>query len=293
MSMNPIDVLSIKEFEPHDMSSAFYSSNIPDHITNHKNAISKPHKHDFYLTVLFTKGFGTHEIDFKVYDIVPGSLFLLRPGQLHNWKLTDDIDGFIFFHSDDFYELEYVNRNMQGFPFFYSSQNPSILNLDKNHTKRISTVFNSINQEFINNDLYRKQKVISLLDLLYIELSRLYMASNEVEVFKSSSYTSKLWDLEKLINKHFKQEKSPTAYAHMLHITPKHLNRIVKATLNKTSMDLITDRVILEAKRMLVHSSDTFSNIASNLGYEDYAYFSRVFKHKTGSTPSAFKNDYL
>lgn len=291
--MKPITVLSIKEFETEDLSTSFYANSICNHVVKHEKAISKPHKHDFYLTVIFTKGFGIHEIDFNVYDVAPGSVFLLRPGQIHNWELSDDIDGYIFFHSENFYELEYINRTMHSFPFFYSIQNPSILYLSIEQTKQVAAIFNTIYQEFTTDYLYKKEKLTSLLDLLFIELSRLYLDTDTIEIYKSSTYTNKLCEFEKLIDNHFKEEKSPAVYANMLHITPKHLNRIVKTSLNKTSLDVILDRVILEAKRMLVHSNDSLSNIANVLGYEDYAYFSRMFKRKTGNSPSVFKKEHI
>jgi len=69
-------------------------------------------------------------------------------------------------------------------------------------------------------------------------------------------------------------------------------NRITKNTINKKSSELISERIILEAKRLLVHSEDSLADIAEFLGYEDYAYFSRVFKLKTKSSPSDFRNHY-
>ncbi|WP_430967158.1 helix-turn-helix domain-containing protein [Spongiimicrobium sp. 2-473A-2-J] len=77
-----------------------------------------------------------------------------------------------------------------------------------------------------------------------------------------------------------------------MHITPKHLNRITKATLNKKTIELITERVILEAKRLIVHSTSSLTEVARILGYEDYTYFSRVFKLKTNSSPQKFKKRY-
>lgn len=81
-------------------------------------------------------------------------------------------------------------------------------------------------------------------------------------------------------------------YADKLNITTKHLNRITKETLYKTTTDLITEKVILEAKRLLVHSPNTFSSISEMLGFSGYAYFSRVFKSRTGKTPLEFKRAY-
>ena len=71
-------------------------------------------------------------------------------------------------------------------------------------------------------------------------------------------------------------------------MSEKHLNRISKACLNKTTTDLITDRIILEAKRELTHSNLTVREIADKLGYFDNSYFARLFKKKSGQTPIEF-----
>ncbi len=108
----------------------------------------------------------------------------------------------------------------------------------------------------------------------------------------SITYIETLRILEKTIETHFKTEKSATFYANTLHITSKHLNRITKTTVGKTTTDLITERVILESKRLMVHSKNTLQNVSEILGYQDYAYFSRVFKQKTTMTPLEFKKSY-
>ena len=81
-------------------------------------------------------------------------------------------------------------------------------------------------------------------------------------------------------------------YANKLNITTKHLNRVVKETVNKTTNQLITERVIIEAKRLIVHSNSSLFAIADTLGFKDYAYFSRYFKNRVKVTPLEFRKRY-
>jgi AraC-like DNA-binding protein len=76
-------------------------------------------------------------------------------------------------------------------------------------------------------------------------------------------------------------------------MSERNLNRTTKLILNKTVSDLITEKVILEAKRMLIHTRDTVGQIALDLGYEDNSYFIRLFRKKTGQTPLEFQRNYL
>lgn len=135
-------------------------------------------------------------------------------------------------------------------------------------------------------------KLANLINAIYIELARAYTAHVDMEMTTSPTYTVLLEQLETLIDQHFYHQKFPKFYAEKLNVTPKHLNRVVRSTIDKTTSELISERVVLEAKRLLVHSRDQLAQIAYTLEFTDYAYFSRFFKSKTGMTPMAFRKKY-
>ena len=78
----------------------------------------------------------------------------------------------------------------------------------------------------------------------------------------------------------------------MMNISPKHLNRITQTVMQKTASEIITERVILEAKRMLIYLDESLVEIAFRLGYEEYSYFARVFRKNAGITPSQFVKNH-
>ena len=88
--MNSISVLHIDLFQSGKNTSDFYFNTMKDHLVSSHKHIEKPHRHDFYVTVLFTKGKGIHEIDFQKYEVSEGSIFFLSPGQVHSWELSED-----------------------------------------------------------------------------------------------------------------------------------------------------------------------------------------------------------
>ena len=290
--MERLPVLNIREFDEKETWSDFYSNRFDQHLKAHHKTITVPHKHDFFIAVLFTKGYGTHEIDFTTYEVKPGVVFFLKPGQTHNWELSHDIDGFIFFHSREFYELPFVSQALSRFPFFYSSQNLPFLHIDLVKDAQIQQYFEEINDEFYEERPFKKSKITGLLHLLYIALSRLYTSPVSDDTSFSSSYSGKLIQFEHLLEAYYAIEKQPAFYAAKMNMTTKHLNRIIRELTGKTTSTLISERVLLEAKRILVHSDDSFSSIARSLGYEEYAYFSRWFKQKTGKTPTSFSRAY-
>ncbi|MEO8760385.1 MAG: helix-turn-helix transcriptional regulator [Bacteroidia bacterium] len=283
-------VYNIEQFNHVEKENDFYANTFPSHLKEH-HFINTPHKHDFYLVVLFTKGKGKHEIDFLSYDIKPGSIFLLSPGQTHNWQLSKDIDGYVFFHTKDFYDLNFTTKKLKDYPFFSSIHNSPVLYLKTKTQEKTVLIFKEILQEYQEKKLMSVQKISSLVDVLYIDLSREYLPQKQQEN-QNSNYISKLRKLESLIDLNYKTTKLPREYASLMNMSEKHLNRICKTCLNKTTTDLISDRIILEAKRMLVQANYTVAEVANELGYFDNAYFSRLFKKKYGKSAMEFMKKY-
>lgn len=279
---------NIKHFKKETLNVDFYANYFIPHIKHH-HIVSEPHKHDFYLIVLFTKGKGTHEIDFNTYDIKPGTVFLMRPGQMHHWILSKDIDGYVFFHTGIFYDKGYTLSSILDYPFFNSIHNPPQVLLKKNAFEELQKIFKTIVEEFQENELLKYEKIHSLISLVYIELSRHYLPATKIE---NETYLLKLRKLEHYIDSYFKIKKYPHEYASLMNISEKHLNRICKECLNKTTSELIAERIIIEAKRLLIHKQTSVSEIASFLGFDDNSYFARFFKKHCGVTPIYFTKKY-
>ena len=288
-----IPALNIQQFLDKKPLDSLYVNSFATHIVLNQNLINRPHSHNFYLCVLFTKGTGTHEIDFNSYTIEPGMVFFLKPGQTHFWKFDTKPEGFIFFHSQEFYELKYLDHTLSSFPFYYSNQNPPFLQLSTEKLVDISIHFTELFKEYRENNMLREAKITNLINYIYIELTRVYTADVTIEKLGSTSYAQILEQLETLINIHFYSQKLPKFYASQLNITTKHLNRVVQKTINKTTSQLISERILLEAKRLIVHSSDNLAGIANTLEFSDYAYFSKFFKSKIGLTPMEFRKMYF
>lgn len=290
--MKSIQVLDIHQFKKQEKENFFYSNTLYNHLKEYHKDINIPHKHNFYLSVLFTNGEGLHEIDFEKYTVQKGSLFFMNPGQTHHWILSDNTEGYIFFHSKQFYELHFLHKSLSNYPFFFSTKNIPFLQLEGNDFENIEEKFKAIQSEYSTEKTFKNDKIISLIDLMYIESSRIYEQLNFTKISKNNLYSDKIIQLENLIEKNFLSLKNAGEYASLMNISTKHLNRITQNTFGKTTSQLISDRIILEAKRMFFHSKNSFSNIALELGYEDYAYFSRLFKNKNGESPSDFMKKY-
>ncbi|GGK71688.1 AraC family transcriptional regulator [Rufibacter glacialis] len=266
----------------------FYFSTFAAHLQEHL-FIREPHKHNFYIIIFITQGTGTHTIDFKKYEVRENMAFFLVPGQVHSWELSEDADGFVVFFTQEFYQTVSPTLKLSGFPFFNALLHTPFLPMAQEEALKVFPTFRRLQEEYQNQALMRQEALGCYLDLLLIHLSRLYQAEgNEMEVLRGE--LSLLQSLEGLLEKHYKEHLPVTFYADQLHVTPKHLTNICKRSLGKTTTDLIQERAVLEAQRLLVHSELTSSQIAAELGYFDNHYFFRFFKKHTECTPEQFRS---
>ncbi len=286
--MNMISVLHINLFEPDKDGSGFYFSTLRNHLVNSHKHIEKPHRHDFYVTVIFTAGNGIHEIDFQKYEVSAGSIFFLSPGQVHSWELSADTDGYIFFFSQPYYEMHYVSQKLKGFPFFNAPGFSRKLQLQSEGLLTVIPLFKAIEHECEAHYIQKQNFILSLITQIYIHAVREFSKDDQLTPAANGSYFKHYQDFENLLEVFFVSEKSISYYASMMDISPKHLNRITQTIVQKTASQIITERVMLEAKRMLIYLDEDLVEIAFRLGYEEYSYFARVFRKNTGITPSQF-----
>jgi AraC-like DNA-binding protein len=291
MSPREMPIYDIADFKYLGSESDFYANTFAEHLLQHEHMVLAPHRHGFYLSVLFTRGNGIHEVDFQTFDIRPGYIFLLSPGQVHHWKVSEDIDGYIIFHKKEFYDLNFTYERIEHFPFFGNCQNAPLIQLRKEQAIALTVQFRLIVDEYKSKYLMHFQKICSMLNVLYIDLARIYLPGKRINKHREIQLAH-IRRLNALIDNNFKDIKSPANYAKNMFMSEKNLNMICKIILNKTVSIVITDRVILEAKRMLIHTNMNVVQISLDLGYMDNSYFSRVFKKTTGETPLAFRENY-
>tara|TARA_R110001592_G_scaffold75098_3_gene227499 strand:- start:3079 stop:3951 length:873 start_codon:yes stop_codon:yes gene_type:complete len=289
--MPNIPVLHLDQFLL-SQGNGVYVNDLKNHLLDHHSMIFLPHKHDFYLNVLFTEGTGVHEIDFHSYKVGPGSFFVLTPGQMHQWKLSDDVKGYVFSHSKEFYLLRDNQFELDRFPFFYSNQNTPEIILDPEMLASLAGICQTMLDEFHQDKEHKSLRIHALITLIYVALTRAYSSSsNKVEGV--SRYGSTIKTFEQLVEAQFLHRKSPAEYAELLNVSLKHLNRICNQVLGISVSQVITGRVLLESKRLLMVKDLSIAEIANKLGYTDYSYFSRLFKKSTGQTPQEFRRSYI
>ena len=246
--MKKYPIYSVQSFSCNDIHRDFYVNTFKEHLKSH-SFVEEPHRHDSYLMVFFTKGSGLHEVDFDQFEIKRGSLFVLQPGQMHHWSLSGDIEGFVIIFSQELYNLYFGQKKINDYNFYHSIHNRPEMVFEEKELPKILPYFDLLIQENSQDNKFQLDKLLNLLDCIHIEVSRKY---SETYSHQTHSYNIKINKFESLLEEYFRTEKLPSFYAEKLNITLKHLNRICNEILQKTATEVITDRVILEIKRMLM-----------------------------------------
>lgn len=281
--------LPIEKFDENGLLQTFYINIFSDHLNKYHSDINHPHKHDFYLFVLFTKGQGVHSIDFQNYTVEPGAAFFLQPEQIHDWHFTEEPEGWIFFHSENFYKLYSSELDLKHWPFFQSKTASHKIRLEEALMNRCIERLTEIREEYLHNIQYSFLKIANLCSLIYSDLGRAYI-NEGTNTSHNNTYLNHFSAFTKLLETHYLAEKKSTFYASKLGVSTKHLHRICKAETGKSTSQIIADRTVLEAKRKLVSEQKTIQEIAFELGFESVPYFQLFFKKHAGETPKNFRD---
>ncbi len=257
-------------------------------LTSEGELIHNLHRHDFYFALFVNHGEGVHEIDFTSYHVGDHTVFFMRPGQVHRLVLQKGSSGFLLQFTQDFYA---ARENLSN-PVLRKARSKNHWQLGKEGFGRIFSTLNVVHQEFNEKQERYREVIQAYLEILLIELSRQSENSQEV-VSEAKLYANERMEaLMELVENNFATQKQPSHYADMLNLTLYQLNAITKKTLDKTCSEIITERIILEAKRLLIATPNQVIQIADLLGYEDPSYFIRFFKKHTGHTPEVFRNNF-
>lgn len=288
MSLPVLNVCDLFSKEAVSSSVAVHDLNVL--LKNDVFIPKKPHRHSFYQVLFIEKGRGLHRIDFKNFSIDSPVVFFLSPGQVHNLVFDNtDVEGYMINFSEDYFneflarkgfidELCLFKRNGEIKPI-----NPGL------ELPEFRRIIENIALTYFKKPQYWFEKIrVMLLEFFYLTACDLEKVKSE-ENLKSNQHILKRF--EDLIEKHFSEWHHPQVYANELAITANYLNAKCKASSGKTAGQWIRARLILEAKRLLVNSDLSISEISYQLNFEDNSYFTKFFKSGTGISPSDFRQN--
>lgn len=287
---NHIPVYSLQNFSNSNLQNQQFQVEVFD--ANRHFGVKYPHRHDFFEVLFLEKGSGFHIIDSNKYEIKPPSIFFMSPGQAHRFEFSNDIEGYIFIFTPDFYLINQTNPNrLIEFPFFFTIQqdNPPLLLEEKSNVDFLKSLF----KKGIDLDFSKEKNIEvlrSLLDLILTSSSSLYEVEHQQKNRGKGHIIVK--QFYQLIEEFHKDNLTVNQFAEKLALTPNHLTQTIKKLTGKTTNEIIKSKQILEIKRLLIHTNLGVSEIANQFNFADQSYFTRFFRKETGKTPLQYRNSH-
>lgn len=244
----------------------------------------KPHRHHGLTQLLYLqKGTGVAHLDDEEYKLEPPVVLLLAEMSVHDFELSTDVEGHV---------LSIASPLKQRLEQLIGIANPILREtaLFPVVTNRgyVNGLYSALAQEFPEYAPTRTLMLESLVTLIMVWLSRqsLQVTAPEGVTDRGNQH---FIAFTRMIDKCYRKQLPVASYADKLGVTAAHLNAICKKIANTSALQLIHQRLILEAKRLLIYTATSISEISYDLGFSDPAYFTRFFKRLTGESPKPFR----
>lgn len=245
--------------------------------------LNDPGRKDFFEIVWLQNEFPLHTIKDEEEPGRGDWIYLIPPYRVHQLNKAGK-NGILLSFKRDFLEEEDKEFYLDIFKIFNIQGEFSCLPLTAETAVELSKIYTLLEEEYAE----KHNTFIILKALLKVFLLKLIRIKEHV--FTAQDVNQKrVYEFMMLLEENYQLERNAAYYADKLSISAKRLNQILKEKLDKTAMQLIHDRIILEAKRQIIHSESTLKEIAYTLGFTDRPYFSRFFKKQTGQSPEDFQ----
>ncbi|KAA8483436.1 AraC-like DNA-binding protein [Arcticibacter tournemirensis] len=261
-------------------------------VAKHHNSITVPHRATFYHIFWIQKGTAEYLIDFEPVKAEANSFLFVNKDRVKAIDNRSKHDGKIMLFTDDFFgktedDLKYLHSTT----LFNDLLNTPVINV--NSSPSLQTAFSAIETELTeNNDTYHYHLLHNLLHnlLLLAERERRKQGFSEISKGADLDYTVLFRDL---LDSKFKILKSVTGYAALMNVSEKRLTHATTKTLGKSPKIIIDERVMLEAKRLLIYTNRSIKEVGYDLGFEEPTNFIKYFRKHTDNTPIEFREAYF
>lgn len=244
--------------------------------------LNDPGRKDFFEIVWLKNEDPLHGIPDPAYRIKGDWIYLIPPYRVHQLNKAGK-NGQLISFKRSMLEEEDKDFLLDLFRIFNVQGEFSCLRLDEDAAEDLGKIYNLMESEYHKENNYQMMKaLLKVLLIKLITVKALAFTGHDI-------HQKRVYEFLMLLEGNFQTVTNIDFYAGKLGISSKRLNQILKEKLDKTGTQIIHDRIILEAKRKIIHSELTIKEIAFELGFSDRPYFSRFFKKQTGQTPEEFQ----
>lgn len=254
--------------------------------------LRRPHRIEFHELIFVTRGDCTHVVDFEAIRCRPGSVLVLQPSQVEQFDVETPWDGWlVLFRPEQLFASQDKTRDLGLVQAV--SELPVQLVLDGAEARLLQQ---SIAQMHLDGRLQadKPEAQALLLHQLFAVLLRLVLAHQQ----QCSDGTAKSSELDRfrrfrlLLDQSFAKWHTLAQYADAIGCTSRTLTRVTLNVAGISAKAFVTNRISLEAKRLLAHTGMPVASISDELGFDDSSNFTKFFRREVGCTPIEFRSGY-
>lgn len=248
-------------------------------------------KNKFYSIWIFHKAEGNLVIDDESFNLKTNTLYFINYHQVYQFIDTENCNGYVILFTKSFYNIIYTGNKIIKSENALSKIKPATI-LSSELKKDVQKLFEHIKKEYENTKLLYTEIICLLLKTMILNVLR---ESGEIINLHNQSDRKKtiVSDFSNLVDQHYKEYKTTSFYAKKLSLTANYLNSIIKDQLEIPAGKFIQNRTILEAERLLLHTTLSVTEIAYELGFSDKSHFGKYFKASKKVSPQRYRTSQV
>lgn len=246
-----------------------------------------------HIKILFLPAGGHLKVDFQEFQFQCDALLFVNPDVvIHPIHATNNGGELIHFNRD-FYCVEIHDAEVACDGILYNNVfEIPFIELTPEQSSHLKSILAEIKNEMAQEDSSTEEMLRILLKMIILKSTRIWKQHHQLGENDQQTDVQFLRKFSKLVEQHYKTLHTVADYADLLFITPKSLSKKIALLSKNTPNDIIKNRIILESKRLLVHTTMSVKEIAHSLNYDDDAYFVRFFTKSTGVSPTSFRRQF-
>lgn len=247
----------------------------------------QPHRHGFYEFLYIQSGEGKHEIDGITYELQPNTFHIISKGQVHQFLFAKEIEGYLIRFQDSILPAVLSTKEGYYYTILHQISQHQDLTVEGKDQPLVHLLLARMLEEY-ERQTARVLDLSLIQHLLYPLLILMYRYSAtqiETQNYQQSQYIQFI----NLLEENYKHHHGLDFYAQQIGVTKRQLSNICQEKTGKTAKQLVNERILTEAKRLLKYTTLSLKEISDRLGFNNLAYFCRRFKLGVGKTPTEYK----
>lgn len=288
VNKNEIQKYHLHKDEPGKLQFEIYP--LKEYLAESGKHSQKPHIHTFYQIIWFTSGKGTHSVDFNGYEVSENTLFFISKGRIHHFD-GREYEGYIIHFNESFiadnenYTNIFLKHNI-----FDSFEKEPLFRIKFSDNGELRNIANQMQSEInMPNRFAHREYLKILLHLFLIVIQRFGIRKDCSGLSIHNPSHTLFVRFRNLLEENFHVVHTVSEYAGLLNISGKTLTNCTNEISHQTPLQIINERLSLEAKRLLAYSDMNVNEVGFELGFEDPSYFVKFFKRHAKMLPGDFR----